>query len=212
MSLHSVLMFGGSTTCVRNHLKTQHFKHKKVVKDFPDLVNFSWKSVAASIRSSSKECNTTTLSQVVYPMFLATAGMPHEIESVTNHLVMMVCTNNQLINSVLSDMSMNFWEFAFPSLHAVIPGRTKLAGIIKDQYGKMRQILYQRIQSSKCQVSFVIDGWCSRNLKGFFAVIACFMEDTPSGPVICRQLAPILPSINHKGINLELNLGPNFFR
>jgi hypothetical protein len=131
-SLHSISIVGGSTTCVRNHLKTQHFKHEKVVKDFRDLVNVSWKSGIGSIRSVSKECNMTMISQVVHPMFLVTAEMPHTIESVTNHLVMLVCANIQLINLVLSNTSMNFLKLAFPSLHAVIPGRTKLAGIIKN--------------------------------------------------------------------------------
>jgi hypothetical protein len=139
-SLPSIPMAGGSTTCVRNHLETHHFKHEKEVKHFPDLVNFSWKSGVGSIRSGSKECNMTTISQMVHPMFLVTAGMPHTIESVKHHLFLLVCANNQLINLVLSDTSMNFLKFAFPSLHAVIPGRTKLAGIINDRYGKCNNV------------------------------------------------------------------------
>jgi hypothetical protein len=73
-------------------------------------------------------------------------------------------------------------------------------------------MLVQEIANAFGRVTLSIDGWTSRNIKGYIAVFISFLSKGKNGPKINQKLLRMIPTLSHSSKEVYEDMKNHIFQ
>ncbi len=123
-------------------------------------------------------------------------------DQLLHHLKLLTCKCNISINTLTSETFLNFATFLNSRVATKYPNRNMIKTGIDDLYKAYMARNDTEIQNSTFKITLLIDGWTSRRVKGYFAVMASFVTVQDNKHIPKTRLLRLIACDKHKADDL----------
>jgi hypothetical protein len=207
-----------NTSSMRKHLENFHTSDQRVIASLPKLWsrkanifgnNGPTDSFSLKVTQASQQKSLTNYFRPNKALLSKTCG--YKKERFLDDLIDLVCELNISVHAL---NSRKFKQYS-GNLNSLclndFPNENKMRVLIKDRYYEILKIYDKEIINYSGQLSLLIDGWTSRNGRGFLAVCVSFLKKDGSKSSIKQRLARIIPTTSHSATDLCNILIQNIF-
>jgi hypothetical protein len=193
----SLKISDGSTTGICRHFVRKHSDQKDKIVQYMALTD----QETALLEKQERKKLGLSHQLVTDKLMPWSPPGKYSKNNLYENLITLACRGNLPLNAITSPNFKNFVRFLHPQAAKEMPSAQTLAKHTPVLYEKLFDFVKSRVLKSSFKVTIIVDGWTSRNMIGFFAILVRFVELVDDTPKIREVLLDAVESSSHQGLH-----------